>query len=85
MLILMKMQDAFQQLSYEIGRTCAWSPGEEHLKGQPELGGTVLYFTMDFGTSSYHVYMMLLKHFFSESNSSHHLCEAWAHLQKHLQ
>lgn len=54
MLILMKMQDAFQQLSYEIGRTCAWSPGEEHLKGQPELGGTVLYFTMDFGTSSYH-------------------------------
>lgn len=64
MLVLMKMQDAFEQLPYEIGRSCSWSPGEEHLKGQPELGGTVLHFKMDFGTSSCQVYVMLLKHLF---------------------
>lgn len=72
----MKMQDAFEKLRYEIGRTCAWSPSDEYLKGQPGLGGTILYFKMDFGTSFFQVRMMILKHLFSESNSSNHLGEA---------
>jgi len=56
MLILMKMPLNNYR---EIGRTCAWSSGEEHLKAQPELGKTVLYLKMIFGTSFCHVYMLL--------------------------